>query len=143
MLPSEHSLSQEHALSGLPQLSKLINALLEKKIKRVGEREAAKRDIATIVSNCLPFYISGSDSSALPLNQLVKDLCTLALIFSLSENLLYADYIDFLRFSVSVVESPFVQSQTWVEDDITNVLVKFVTTCTCLIASDPLKGMIF
>ncbi|EYC10618.1 hypothetical protein Y032_0054g2465 [Ancylostoma ceylanicum] len=39
MFPNEHSLSEEHALSGLPQLSKLINALLEKKIKRVGERE--------------------------------------------------------------------------------------------------------
>ncbi|RCN29575.1 hypothetical protein ANCCAN_24661 [Ancylostoma caninum] len=170
MLPCEHSLSEEHALSGLPQLSKLINVLLEKKIKRVGEREAAKRDIATIVSNCLPFYISGSDSDVLPLNRLIKDLCTLALIevdengeklsknvsswktgsleLTLTvlsrlcdKNLLYADYIDFLRFSVSVVESPFVQSQTWVEDDITNVLVKFVTTCTCLIASDPLKEL--
>lgn len=44
---------------------------------------------------------------------------------------------------MSVVESPFVQSQTWVEDDISNVLVKFVTTCTCLISSDPLKGTLF
>ncbi|EYC10620.1 hypothetical protein Y032_0054g2465 [Ancylostoma ceylanicum] len=170
MFPNEHSLSEEHALSGLPQLSKLINALLEKKIKRVGEREAAKRDIATIVSNCLPFYISGSDSQVLPLKQLVKDLCLLALI-EVDENgeklnknasswktgsleltinvlsrlcdkeLLYEDYIDFLRFSVNLVESPFVQSQTWVEDDITNVLAKFVTSCTCLIASDPLKEL--
>lgn len=39
MFPSEHSLSEDHALNGLPQLSKLINALLEKKIKRIGERE--------------------------------------------------------------------------------------------------------
>ncbi|KHJ88833.1 hypothetical protein OESDEN_11363 [Oesophagostomum dentatum] len=130
-------------------------------------KNGAKRDIGTIVSNCLPFYLSGSDSDVYPLRVLVQDLCSLALMeveensqklsktsslktCSLeltisvlskvcSKRLLCTDYIDFLRFVSRIVETPLVQSQRWVEDDVTSVLVKFMNISACFIASDPLN----
>ncbi|KAJ1347211.1 hypothetical protein KIN20_002219 [Parelaphostrongylus tenuis] len=71
----EHS-----ALSGLKQLSKLFRSILDKEVKSSSERDRIKRDIATIVSNCLPLYLSGSDNSVYPLSVFVKHLSSLALL---------------------------------------------------------------
>ncbi|KAK6731759.1 hypothetical protein RB195_007925 [Necator americanus] len=170
MLTDGQPLSVEHALNGLPQLSRLIHGLLDKKIKKVGEREAAKRDIATIVSNCLPFYTSGLDNEVYPRGSLVKDLCALALneveenaqkvnktysswktcSLELTVNvlnklcdkrLLCSEYLDFFNFIFAVLKSRFAESQSWVENDVTNVLAKFVTTSTCFIAPAHVKDI--
>ncbi|CAJ0594215.1 unnamed protein product [Cylicocyclus nassatus] len=169
MLPDGFLLSGDSALNGLPHLSKLVKELLGKKIKRIVEREAAKKDIGTIVSNCLPFYVTGSANDVYPLHLLIKDLCSLALI-EVDENSqkldkntsswktqsletaisvlsktcherILDDYDDLLLFIVNVVESSFAQSQRWIEDDLATLLVRFMSTSTSLISFDSLKAL--
>nr|CDJ83636.1 CBN-ATM-1 protein [Haemonchus contortus] len=155
MFPNGSALTEDHALNGLPQLGKLVRGILEKSIKKVSERDAAIRDIVTIVSNCTSFYISGADTNIYPLSTLISDLCALALLevkengeklgknrvsckttcFELAINvlnklcdrqLLSEDCAVFLDFIFIIIHEPFVNSQIWVEDEISNVLAKFV-----------------
>ncbi|VDM65191.1 unnamed protein product [Strongylus vulgaris] len=169
MFRVESKLSEDHALNGLSQLSKLVKGLLGKEFKKNAEREAAKKDVATIVSNCLHFYISGSTTDIYPLNVLVKDLCSLALLeveennqkmkkkasswktgsleLTLNvlnkvcgEGILDGDLNDFLKFFITVIEAPFVQSQKWIEDDLTSTLLKFMSA-TSLTATGPSREL--
>ncbi|VDO46109.1 unnamed protein product [Haemonchus placei] len=80
MFSNGSALTEDHALNGLPQLGKLVRGILDKSIKKVSERDAAIRDIVTIVSNCTSFYISGADTNIYPLSTLISDLCSLALL---------------------------------------------------------------
>nr|CDJ88448.1 unnamed protein product [Haemonchus contortus] len=157
MFSNGTALTEDHALNGLPQLGKLVRGILDKSIKKVSERDAAIRDIVTIVSNCTSFYISGADTNIYPLSTLIADLCSLALLevkengeklgknrvsckttcFELAisvlnklcdRQLLSEDCAVFLDFIFVVIHEPFVNSQIWVEDEISNVLAKFVVS---------------
>ncbi|VDO97684.1 unnamed protein product [Heligmosomoides polygyrus] len=155
------------AFNGLPQLAKLIRGVLEKTISKVGERDAAVRDIATIVSNCMLLYADGCESDIYPLGVLVTDLCSLALLetkensekltkkrvaykttcFELAINVLnklcerqmLCDNNQFLRFVFDVLQEPMLKFQPWMEDDVSSVLAKFVAFSTTLITHAHLK----
>ncbi|KAK5978357.1 hypothetical protein GCK32_001836 [Trichostrongylus colubriformis] len=170
MLRNGHVSSEHHALNGLPQLAKLIQGILDKSIKKVNERDAAIRDIGTIVSNCASFYLSGADTHVYPLNALVTDLCSLALfevknnagklaknpsscktacfeltttmLNKLSERGLLCDsYAVFLDFVFTVLDEPFLNYQMWMEDDVSSVLTKFVNSSISFIAEDYFKKL--
>ncbi|VDM58819.1 unnamed protein product [Angiostrongylus costaricensis] len=162
-------ISGPSAFNGLSQLSKLIQGILDKTIRNTNERDNAKRDIATIVSNCLPVYLSGSNSDVYPLSALVSDLCSLALLeveengkklnksqtfrktcsfeltistlHRLCEKRLLHCCSDFLPFVSDILTKPFLHSQSWMEDEVTNILIKFVTLSISTIPQEQIRRL--
>ncbi|WKX91246.1 hypothetical protein Q1695_009798 [Nippostrongylus brasiliensis] len=157
----------DHAHSALPQLAKLMRGVLDKSIKKVAERDAAIRDISTIISNCLPFYTNGGDSDVYPLSLLVEDLCSLSLLevkengdkmsksrstcktvcFEMTiavlnkmceKHLLCDDYGHVFQFVSRILDQPYLDANIWMEDDLSNFLAKFIVSNFSIIAQDQL-----